>query len=166
MANPLSQLESDLAVFATPETDPTAGGGTATVPADGVLSAVQELFSMLEQVSGIGPAIEQLATGVNSGLTDAADALDQIAGQLQSLSTAAGSAGADASTVLTSLQNALSTAGSLVPGSANVSALQSGSQFFDQLGTLLSDLTSVAAAVTTLYQIGQELRAIGSLPTS
>lgn len=166
----LSTLETDLAVLATPNPAPATGGGTAD--ATGVLTAVQGLFTALESVPALQPAIGQLATGINGGLSGAADALDGgpanpsggIAGQLKQL---AGSlpAGTDAATVLTSLQNALSTAGSLVPGSTNVAALQSGSQFFSQLSSLLTGLGTINDAVTCLYQIAQELRAIGSLPS-
>jgi hypothetical protein len=165
MTNPLTTLETDLAAFAKPNpAEPTAGGGTATVVDPGPLSAIAALFTALEGVSDIGGAIGTLAGGINTGLGDAADVLDKVAEQLESLSSAAGG---DATTILTTLQNALSTAGSLVPGSSPVTALQSGSQFFQQLSSLLSDFTGdVNAAATCLFQIAQQLRAIGSLPTS
>jgi hypothetical protein len=165
MTNVLTTLETDLAAFATPNpAEPTTGGGTATVVDPGPLSAIAALFNALEGASGIGAAIGTLAGGINTGLGDAADVLDQIAEQLESLSTAAGG---DATTILTTLTNALSTAGALVPGSAPVTALQSGGAFFQQLESLLSDFPGdVASAATCLFQIAQQLRAIGSLPTS
>ncbi len=165
MTNVLSTLETDLAAFATPNpADPIAGNGTAIVVENGPLSAIAALFTALEGVSGIGPAIGTLVGGINTGLGDAADVLDQIADKLQALSTAAGG---DATTILTTLTNALSTAGALVPGSAPVTALQSGGAFFGQLESLLSDFSGdVGGAVTCLYQVAQQLRAIGSLPAS
>lgn len=166
MANPLSTLETDLAALATPPSSFPAGytGGGTAQPTP-VLTAVQTLFSTLETVGAIQASIGPLASGINSGLGDAAAALETIASQLQHISDTAGAAGTDATSVLASLQNALATAGSLIPGGTNVTQLQSGSQFFGQLSTLLSDLGSITAAVTCLYQIAQQLRAIGSLPS-
>lgn len=169
MSNPMSTLETDLAVLATPAAAPvTAGGGTAT--ATSVLGAVGDLFSALDQVGeGIGPAIHTVAGDINTALVAAADALDLIAGALGQLSTAATGASTDAATVLASLQNGLSTAQSLLPGGPSVTgALQSGSQFFGMLSSLLSDpaISSIADATTTLYQIAQELRAIGTALSS
>lgn len=163
MADPLSTLETDLAVLATPLSPPPTTGGSKAQPT-GVLDTVNDLFTALEKTA-LQSAISPLASSINGGLGDAAEALESIAGELQSISNAAGSAGTDAASVLTTLQNALATAGSLVPGSTNVAALQSGSQFFQQLGLLLTDLGSVTAAVPCLYQIAAQLRAIGSLPS-
>ncbi len=158
MANPLSTLETDLAALATPPASFPAGytgGDTATATA--TLDAVQGLFTALGSIADLGSAITALTGGINSGLDDAAQALEAIAVKLQAIPAAAGSMG----TVLTTLQNALSTAGSLVPGSSGVSQLQSGSQFFNQLGTLLSDLGSVTDAATVLFQVATQFRTIG-----
>lgn len=162
MSNPMSTLETDLAILAVPTVPPpTSGGGTAA--ATPLLGAVGDLFSTLEGVGeGIGTAIQTVAGDIDTALGAAAQALEAIAGTLGTLTQAATQAGSDAATVLASLQNALSTAQSLLPGGQSVtSALQSGSQFFGMLSSLLTDAGSIAEATTTLYEIAQQLRAIG-----
>ena len=163
MTNPLTTLETDLAALATPASGPNIQpGGTAT--STDVLTSVTALFSALNGVGdGIGSAIQTVAGDINTALDDAAEALELIAGKLGDLSSAATSAGTDAATVLSSLQNALTMAQSLLPGGPSVTgALQSGSQFFEMLSSLLTDITSITDATNTLYQIAQELRAIGT----
>ncbi|HXP98603.1 MAG TPA: hypothetical protein VN845_00895 [Solirubrobacteraceae bacterium] len=163
MTNPLSTLETELAVLATPASGPNIQPGGSAVPSE-ALTAVSALFTALDTVGeGIGEAIKTVAGDINTALDDAAQALELIAGKLEGLSSAATSAGTEATTVLNSLQNALSTAQSLLPGGPSVTgALQSGSQFFEMLGLLLSDISSITDATNTLYQIAQELRAIGT----
>lgn len=156
--NPLSTLETDLEVLATPSSPFTApGGGTAvTTP---VLATVQELFNLLEGVSAGGTAIKTVADDINTALGGAADALNVVAGELSKI----GGSISDVTKVLSALQNGLSTAQSLLPGGPSVtSALQSGSQFFGMLNSLLSDpaITTIEDASTLLFKIAQQLRAI------
>ena len=83
--------------LATPNPAPATGGGTADATVV-VLTAVQGLFTALESVPALQPAIGQLATGINGGLSGAADALDGgpanpsggIAGQLKQLAGPSG----------------------------------------------------------------------------
>jgi hypothetical protein len=161
MTNSLSTLETNLAALAKPVSGPNIPPGGIAAPTN-LLETVAALFSALEQVGDVGPAIKSVAEGMNTALEDAAKALELVADKLGELSSAATSAGTDTKTVLESLQTALSTAQSLLPGGPSVTgALQSGSQFFGMLSSLLGDIPSVTDATNTLYQIAQELRAIG-----
>ena len=60
---------------------------------------------------------------------------------------------------LTGLQNGLAAAQALSPSSANT-VLTSGSQLFAQLQQLLTYQTTVANAVSQLYQLNQQLQYI------
>ncbi len=173
MSSPLSTLETDLEVLAKP----VEGSGTGAVKWKGstgseepVLAAVKAMFETLEQVGeGIGPAIKTVAGDIGTGLDAGAEAIDLIAEQLEKVSSAVGGTVADVASVLASLQNALSTAQSLLPGGPSVTApLQSGSEFFGMLQSLLSDpaITSIEDAITYLYKIAQELRAVGTALSS
>ena len=163
-SDPLSTLETDLAVLATPTPAPVSTGGQTASPT-AVLTAVGDLFGVLEGIGdGIGAAIKSVAGDIATALSDAAGAIDAIAGQLASLSSAMGGTISDVTKVLAALQNGLSTAQSLLPGGPSVTgALQSGSAFFAMLQSMLSDpaITSIDDAASYLYQIAQELRAIG-----
>ena len=90
-----------------------------------------------------------------------------IAGELTSPSMAGVNVG-DVTSALSSLQNVLQTAQSLVPGgaSAAASALASTSQFATLFGNLLSDAGSLGAAASTLYEIAQQLQAIATAFTA
>jgi phage-related protein len=124
---------------------------------------VAALFTSLGGIEdGIGSAIQAVGVEIDGALGDAAQAIELIAGKLEELSSAATEAGTEATTLLSSLQNALSTAQSLLPGGPSTSALESGSQFFGMLSSLLSEVGSITEAIITLHQIAQELRAIGS----
>jgi hypothetical protein len=160
MANPLSTLEQDLEALATPQNDPTVGGLTGTPT--GVLTAIQALLTALEEIQDIGPAITTLVTDLGTVIGQAADAIDTIATQLSNIEAAAGGTIGDVASVMGALQNGLSTAQTLIPGAANASALQSGSQFFGMLQQLLSDpaITTIAQANTYLFQIAEQLRTI------
>jgi hypothetical protein len=164
MTDPLTTLEGDLTTLAAADTaDPQNGTATAQ-PA---LTAAQQVLSLLADQTLVGPAIGTAVSGVYSGIAtaitdDVVKALQLIAGELTT--TLAGLNVANAASALSSLQNVLQTAQSLVPGgsSAVASAFASTSQFATLFGNLLADAGSVTAAANTLYEIAQQLEAVAA----
>jgi hypothetical protein len=169
MADPLQTLETDLSTLATADTgDPQNGTATAQ-PA---LTAAQQVLSLLADQSLVGATIGAAVSGVYTAIAgaitdDVVKALQSVAGELTSPSMAGVNVG-DVTSALSSLQNVLQTAQSLVPGgaSAAASALASTSQFATLFGNLLSDAGSLGAAASTLYEIAQQLQAIATAFTA
>jgi ABC-type transporter Mla subunit MlaD len=158
MADPLTQLKEDLELLAKPDAAspaPNKWSGQAT--AGPVLPAVEGLFDALKGVSGLTAVIAALGGALEAGFDDVADALVAIA---EHIATLPGNP-AEVGKALTGLQNALSTASSLVPGGANTAALQSGGQIFEHLSKLLESVPSFEAAADLLYEIAQQLKEIG-----
>jgi hypothetical protein len=103
-----------------------------------------------------------IATAVTD---DVVKAMQAIAGELNSPSLAGLNLN-DATSALSSLQNVLQTAQSLVPGGSSASALASTSQFATLFGNLLQDAGSLAAAANSLYEIAQQLAAVAAAFTA
>jgi hypothetical protein len=163
MTNPLSTLEQDLNTLATPDSsDPQNGTATAS----SALTAAQAILSLLADQSlvgtAIGPAVAAFYTAIANAIDDdVVKALQAIAQELGSLNVD----GNDAAAALTALQNALQTAGSLVPGgsAAVTSALAATTQFTTLFGNLLSNVGGdLGQAATQLYEIAQQLAAIAT----
>jgi hypothetical protein len=169
MADPLTTLQDDLNTLATADTaDPQNGTATAQAP----LTAGQQVLSLLADQSLVGSAIGTAVSGLYSAIAtaitdDVVKALQAIAGELNSPSLAGLNVN-DAASALSSLQNVLQTAQSLVPGgsSAVASAFASTSQFATLFGNLLQDAGSLAAAANTLYEIAQQLEAVAAAFTT
>lgn len=164
MADPLTQLKEDLELLAKPKASgPGPDKWSGPAEAGPVLAAVEGLFEGLKGVSGLETVIAALGTAIEAGFDDVADALEAIAEHIVTLSGTP----AEVGKALTGLQNALSTASSLVPGGANTTALQSGGQIFEHLSKLLETVPSFQAAADLLYEIAQQLKEIGgALKTS
>lgn len=169
MTDPLTTLETDLTILATPNTPHSTGTATET-PA---LAAAKEVLSVLADQSlvghGIGTAVSGAYSAVATALTDdVVKALQAIAGELTTNASLVSLDITDATKALNALQNALQTAQTLVPGgsSAVASALASTSQFATLFGNLLHDAGSVATAADTLYQIAQQLAVIAAAFTT
>jgi hypothetical protein len=169
MADPLTTLQDDLNTLATADTaDPQNGTATPQAP----LTAAQQVLSLLADQTlvgtTIGPAVSSVYNAIATAITDdVVKALQAIAGELNSPAMAGLNIN-DATSALSSLQNTLQTAQSLVPGgsSAVASALTSTSQFATLFGNLLQDAGSLAAAANTLYEIAQQLGAVAAAFTT
>lgn len=169
MADPLTTLQDDLNTLATADTgDPENGTATAQAP----LTAAGEVLSLLADQTLVGATIGSAVSGVYSAIAsaitdDVVKALQAIAGELSSPSMAGLNLN-DAASALSSLQNVLQTAQSLVPGGSSgaASALSSTSQFATLFGNLLQDAGSLAAAANTLYEIAQQLAAVAAAFTA
>jgi hypothetical protein len=169
MTDPLTTLQTDLNTLATADTsDPPNGTAAAQPP----LTAAQQVLSLLADQALVGSAISTSVSGVYSAIAtaitdDVVKALQAVAGELNSPSMAGLNLN-DATSALSSLQNALQTAQSLVPGgsSAVASAFASTSQFATLFGNLLQDAGSLAAAANTLYEIAQQLEAVAAAFTA
>lgn len=155
MADPLTELKKDLAVLAAP------GSGKV----EPVLEVVKELFEQLENVEVIGTVLKALAEAIDTGFEEAGKALKALAEQVEKLEKTPGGATltpAEVKTGLTGLQNSLSTAATLIPGSSSaVAKLPSGGQFFELLAKLLENVQSFKTAGTLLREIGEQLETIG-----
>jgi hypothetical protein len=169
MTDPLTTLQGDLDTLATADTsNPQSGTATAQAP----LTAAQTVLSLLADQSLVGSTIATAVAGVYNAIAgaitdDVVKALQAIAGELASPSLAGLNVG-DAASALSSLQNVLQTAQSLLPGGsgAAASALASTSQFSTLFSNLLQDAGSVTAASNTLYEIAQQLAAIAAAFTT
>jgi hypothetical protein len=158
MTSPLSTLEQDLGTLVT----------TAGVAKD-PLTAAQDVLSLLADQTLVGTDISggvalvynTIANAINN---DVVSALNGIAGALSSISIPATVTLTDVASALSSLQNVLQTAQTLVPGgsSAAASALASTSQFATLFGNLLQDAGTLLAAADTLYEIAQQLAAVAA----
>jgi hypothetical protein len=169
MADPLTTLQDDLTTLATAETgDPQNGTATPQPP----LTAAGQVLSLLADQTLVGttiaPAVSSVYNAIATAITDdVVKALQAIAGELNSPSMAGLNVN-DATSALSSLQNVLQTAQSLVPGgsSAAASALTSTGQFATLFGNLLQDAGSLTAAANTLYEIAQQLGAVAAAFTT
>jgi hypothetical protein len=158
MTDPLSTLEQDLDTLAT------VTGGTAT--ATNALNAAQDILAILADQSIVPANIGQTIAGFYTAIaqvidTDVVTALKAIATELGSLTVN----GNDAAAALTALQNALQTAGSLVPGGSSTmaSALAATTQFTTLLGNLLTDAGGdLTTAAAKLNDIALQLGAIAT----
>jgi hypothetical protein len=163
MSDTLTTLETDLVAFATPQKAANANSGTATdwengtATATPLLTTVATLLNTLGAVEGVGPAITAMTGGISTVLPDVASALNKIGEAITSIESQTG-AGTTPAQVMQALGNALSLAQSLSPNQNP--ALASGSQLFNNLSELLGNNTPDAAAAT-LFQIAQQLTAIG-----
>jgi polyhydroxyalkanoate synthesis regulator phasin len=157
MANPLTELKTDLEILAKPN----LGGGGATEQE--VLKAVQALFKMLDEIEVIKPVVEALTTAIDTGFNEVAGALKTIASHVKDLGQQTGNAGKltsqEAAEALTALQNALSTASTLIPAGKSVTTV--GGPFLELLSKLLQDVPFEKAA-ETLEEIAQQLEKIGA----
>ena len=167
MADPLTTLMDDLNTLATADTsDPQNGTATPQAP----LAAAQQVLSLLADQTLVGNTIGSAVSGVYSAIAtavtdDVVKAMQAIAGELNSPSLAGLNLN-DATSALSSLQNVLQTAQSLVPGGSSASALASTSQFATLFGNLLQDADSLAAAANSLYEIAQQLAAVAAAFTA
>ena len=167
MADPLTTLQDDLNTLATADTgDPQNGTATPQAP----LAAAQQVLSLLADQTLVGNTIGSAVSGVYSAIAtavtdDVVKAMQAIAGELNSPSLAGLNLN-DATSALSSLQNVLQTAQSLVPGGSSASALASTSQFATLFGNLLQDAGSLAAAANSLYEIAQQLAAVAAAFTA
>jgi hypothetical protein len=164
VTNPVTTLENDLNKLATPDTS-NASGGTAKPTA--ALNNAGELLSLLATNSIVGPdisgAVSVMYKAIHDAISnDAVAALQKIAGEIAPNSTLGNLPAGDIADALTSLQNALQTAQSLMPGgsSAAASALASTTQFATLFGNLLAGLAKVSDAANTIYEIAQQLEQI------
>jgi hypothetical protein len=158
MTNPLSTLETDLTTLVTP-------AGVAKDP----LTAAQDVLSLLADQTLVGTDISggvaliynTIANAINN---DVVSALNKIAGALSSISIPATVTLTDVASALSSLQNVLQTAQTLVPGgsSAAASALASTSQFATLFGNLLQGASDVTDAEDTLKTIALQLGVIAT----
>lgn len=169
MTDVLTTLQGDLNTLAKADIT-NAESGTAMVQPP--LTAATEVLSLLADQSIVGASIGSAVSGVYTALAtvltdDVVKALQAIAAELTNPSLA-GLSVSDATSALSSLQNVLQTASSLVPGgsSAVASAFASTSQFATLFGNLLSDAGSLAVAATTLYEIAQQLAALADAFTT
>jgi hypothetical protein len=164
VTNPVSTLQTDLDKLATPDTNnPSTGSATPSA----ALTNAGELLSLLATNSLVGSDISQAVSVMYNAIhdaisNDAVAALQKIAGEIAPNSTLGNLPAGDISDALTSLQNALQTAQSLMPGgsSAAASALASTTQFATLFGNLLSGLGKVSDASNTIYEIAQQLEQI------
>jgi hypothetical protein len=162
MTNPLSTLENDLNTLASPTGAPQP-----------VLTTAQDVLSLLADHTLVGTDISggvalvynTIANAINS---DVVNALNGIAGALSSISIPATVTLTDVASALSSLQNVLQTAQTLVPGgsSAAASALASTSQFATLFGNLLQGASDVTDAENTLKTIALQLGAIATAFTT
>jgi len=164
MTDPLTTLEQDLTTLATPDAGDHQNG---TATPSSALTAAQAILSLLADQSlvgtTIGPAVAAFYTAIGEAIDDdVVKALKEVAKELEGLQ---GVNGQDAASALTALQNALQTAGSLVPGGSSTvtSALAATTQFTTLFGNLLTDVGGdLAQAATKLYEIAQQLAAIAT----
>lgn len=148
--DPISLAVSTLSNIATPqETGGSYAGGTAT----GTTIALP-LGTLISTVFPSGTDAGTVIGEIGTALNDVSTVVNTLASQLNSLT----SFGSDVA-VLTGLQNGLAAAQALSPSSANT-VLTSGSQLFAQLQQLLTYQTTVANAVSQLYQLNQQLQYI------
>jgi phage-related protein len=156
MADQLTELKTDLEILAKPN----LGGGATEQE---VLKAVHALFNMLEGIDVIKPVVEALITAIDTGFDEVAGALKAIAGHVKELGQQAGNNGPltskEAAEALTGLQNALSTASTLIPAGKSVTTV--GGPFLELLSKLLQDV-SFDKAAETLEEIAQQLEKIGA----
>jgi hypothetical protein len=162
MTNPLSTLETDLNTLASPTGAPQP-----------VLTTAQDVLSLLADQTLVGADISggvalvynTIANAINS---DVVNALNGIAGALSSISIPATVTLTNVASALSSLQNVLQTAQTLVPGgsSAAASALASTSQFATLFGNLLQGASDVTDAENTLKTIALQLGAIATAFTT
>ena len=161
MTDPITTLVGELSTYAYQPAE-TAGSyetTTATGALQPLTQAVGGILFALESVQTLQSAMQEVFGDIGTALTGAADALNTVGEQLQKLPP--GQSAADA---LTALQNALTVASSLVPGSTP--NLSSGSQFFAMLSSLLTTYADVSDAATELFKLSQQLRAIGGVFTA
>jgi hypothetical protein len=168
VSDPLTALEHDLTALATPGPLPD-GPATPT----SALTAAQDILALLADQTLVGSSISGAVSGVYNAIAtaitdDVVQALQAIAGKLADPSMA-GVSGSDAAAALSSLQNVLQTAQSLVPGASSsaASALASTSQFATLFGNLLHDAGGdLTTAANTLYEIAQQLAAVAAAFTA
>lgn len=122
-------------------------------------SAIQGLLNLLFHVS---TDMTTVSKGVNTALTDVAKVVTTIADNLSSAGNLT-----DVTNAMTALQNSLSLAQALAPGSSTT-VLNSASGLFQQLQNLLSAPgQTVANAAAELAEFSQQLTALAGLfPTS
>lgn len=156
MADPLTELKTDLEVLAKPN----LGHGATEQE---VLKTVQALFKMLGEIEVIKPVVEALTTAIDTGFDEVAGALKAIASHVKGLGKQTGNNNSpltskETAEALTGLQNALSTASTLIPAGKGVTTV--GGPFLALLAKLLEDV-SFEKAAETLEEIAQQLEAIG-----
>ena len=101
--------------------------------------------------------IKKVGGDIAGALGDAAKLLHSVADTLKTIINTGG----NVTQTLQALQNALATAQAIVPGSPP--ALTAGSQFFGQIGSILTAANNdVTAAANVLYKFAQQLSAIAA----
>lgn len=161
-ADPIAPVVKALSVLVTPNPAPpttapypppsTWEGNTAT---DGSLyTPIQTLLSVLFAASS---DMNTVGKGINTALTDVAKVVTTIADNLHSVGSLA-----DVTSAMTALQNSLSLAQALAPGSTTA-VLNSASGLFQQLQNLLSNVSSIDQAVAELAELSQQLKALANL---
>jgi hypothetical protein len=163
VTNPLSTLESDLSILVSTTGQPQP-----------VLNVAGEVLSLLADGNVVPKAIADTVSGVYKTIgdtinNDAVAALTGIVTGLNSVSNPQSISAADVASALTSLQNVLQTAQSLVPGgsSAAASAFASTSQFATLFGSVLAAANgSITAAGQQFQQIAEQLGVIASTFTT
>jgi hypothetical protein len=160
--DPIAPVVSALSVLVTPNPAPpttapypppsTWEGNTAT---NGTLyTPIQTLLGVLFSVS---PDMNTVGKGINTALTDVAKVVTTIADNLATVGSLA-----DVSSAMTALQNSLSLAQALAPGSTTA-VLNSASGLFQQLQNLLSSVSTIDQAAAELAELAQQLKALAQL---
>jgi methyl-accepting chemotaxis protein len=168
--DPIAPVVSALSVLVTPNpVPPTAApypapsvweGGTAT---NGTLyTPIQTFLGVLFHVS---PDMTTVSKGINTALTDVAKVVTVIADNLANVGSLT-----DVTSAMTALQNSLSLAQALAPGSTTA-VLNSASGLFQQVQNLLSSIQAaggtIGQAAAELAELSQQLTALAQLfPTS
>jgi prophage DNA circulation protein len=115
---------------------------------------IQTLLGILVSVSS---DMNTVGKGVNAALTDVAKVVTTIADNLNSVGNLS-----DVNSAMTALQNSLSLAQALAPGSTTA-VLNSASGLFEQLQNLLSSVGSIDQAAAELAEFSQQLTALAKL---
>lgn len=160
--DPIAPVVTALSVLVKPNPAPPASapypapstweGNTAT---NGTLyTPIQTLLGVLFSVS---TDMNTVGKGVNKALTDVAKVVTTLADNLHSIGNLA-----DANSAMTALQNSLSLAQALAPGSTTT-VLNSASSLFQQLQNLLSSVGSIDQAAAELAEFSQQLTALAKL---
>jgi prophage DNA circulation protein len=160
--DPIAPVVSALSVLVTPNPAPptsapypapsvwesgTAANGTLYTPIQTLLGV---LFSVSSDMTTVGK-------GINTALTDVANVVTTIADNLHTVGSLA-----DVSSAMTALQNSLSLAQALAPGSTTA-VLNSATGLFQQLQNLLSSVGSIDQAAAELAEFAQQLKALSQL---
>lgn len=160
--DPIAPVVNALSILVTPNpAPPTAAPYGPPSKWEGTSATKGSFYTPLQTLLGVlfsvSSDMNTVGKGINTALTDVAKVVTTIADNLASLSNIT-----DAANAMTALQNSLSLAQALAPGSTTA-VLNSASSLFAQLQNLLSSVSTIDQAAAELAELSQQLTALSEL---